>query len=163
MPKVPTLLILACALVFEQGTSRPDELVARKPTCVNNLRMIAMGLLSWSYAHGGKYPFNVSTNLGGTMEFCGRRADGLDTNSFAHFRVLTDKEELPTPLLLVCPKDTSKHPAQSIQDLQRENVTYLLHSGTNVDRSHPNEVLAVCPVDGNTLYCSGEVVEGKRK
>jgi hypothetical protein len=33
-----------------------------------------------------------------------------------------------------------------------------LRAGTNVCDTNPHEILAVCPVDGNILYCDGTVL-----
>ncbi|SPE50259.1 hypothetical protein SBV1_1080022 [Verrucomicrobia bacterium] len=72
-----------------------------------------------------------------------------------HFRVMSN--ELNTPLLLVCPKDKHKKAAADFDNLQSSNVSYRLRTGTNVNWENPTEVLAVCPVDGNVLYCDGSV------
>jgi hypothetical protein len=47
--------------------------------------------------------------------------------------------------------------------LTAANVTYRLRSGTNIGDTHPREILAVCPVDGNTLYCDGTVLDKNGK
>ena len=67
--------------------------------------------------------------------------------------------ELNTPIVLICPKDRSKKPAASFESLTTSSVTYRLRSGTNVADTNPREVLMVCPIDGNTLYCDGTVEE----
>jgi hypothetical protein len=68
---------------------------------------------------------------------------------------------LNTPRILVCPKDKGRKPAKEFASLLPANVTYRVRSGTNVSDTHPREILVVCPVDGNTVYCDGRVVEGK--
>ena len=158
------VVLVTASLLFWFETSWPKgEPVAQKINCVNNLRMIGAGLTMWAYDHDGKYPFNVSTNAGGTLEFCASGSDGFDSNSARHFQVVTNAEQLPTPLLLVCPQDRSKKAATELRKLGPANVTYRLRTGTRIDLSHPKEVLAVCPIDGNTLYCDGTVVKGKNQ
>jgi hypothetical protein len=63
------------------------------------------------------------------------------------------------PLLLACPQDGSKRAASNWVNLGSENVTYRLRSGTNVSDTNPHEILAVCPIDGNILYCDGRAVK----
>jgi hypothetical protein len=61
----------------------------------------------------------------------------------------------------VCPKDPSSEPAAGFGNLQASNVSYLVRSGTNLNETYPQEVLAFCPYDGNTLYSDGSVAGGK--
>ena len=89
------------------------------------------------------------------MEFCAKGSDGFDRNAARHFQVMSN--ELNTPKLLVCPQDTAAKPAGDFPQLQAENVTYKLRTGTNISAAHPKEILLVCSIDGNTLYCDGTV------
>ena len=107
-----------------------------------------------------KFPFNVSTNAGGTLEFCAKGSDGFDRNAARHFQVMSN--ELGTPKILVCPQDKARKPSADFANFQAGNVTYQLRSGTNLSEATPREVLIMCPVDGNILYCDGTVVEGKK-
>ena len=65
--------------------------------------------------------------------------------------------ELSTPKILVCLADSSKQPAPNFESLQPGNVSYQVHSGTNVAEVHPDQVLAVCPIHNNVLLCDGSV------
>lgn len=132
---------------------------ARRITCVKNLKQIGLSFRGWALDNAGQFPFNVSTNAGGTMEFCAKGADGFDGNAALHLQAMSN--ELTTPILLVCPKDSSRKPAAGFPSLQASNVTYRLHSGTKINESNPTAVLAFCPVDGNTLYCDGSVKVAK--
>ncbi|MCL4786304.1 MAG: hypothetical protein KJ070_05835 [Verrucomicrobia bacterium] len=115
----------------------------------------------WALDYGDRFPFNLSTNEGGTLEVCAPDKDGFDASAAWHFQVLSN--ELNTPVILVCPKDKTRKPAKDFASLLPASVTYRVRSGTNVSDAHPKEILVVCPVDGNTLYCDGSVKEGKRK
>ena len=146
-------LFAAAALLYvrwsrDQARNAP---VAPKINCLNNLRQIGLAFRSWSVNHDGQYPFNVSTNSGGTRELVSLGGDGFDVNTALHFQVLTNEDELRTPILLVCPQDQSKKPASKFSELRPENVTYRLRTA-KIDRDSPKQILAVCPVDGNTLY-----------
>jgi prepilin-type processing-associated H-X9-DG protein len=130
-------------------------------TCVKNLKLIGLELIIWAGDHQNKFPFQVSTNAGGTLEFCATAKDGFDTNTFLHFKAMMGDDYLGTPRLLACPQDSSRIPATNWADFCAANVSYRLRSSAAVNDAHPREILAVCPVDGNVLYCDGSVVEHK--
>ncbi len=128
---------------------------AQSINCVNNLKQIGLACKTWALDNGDQFPFNVSTNKGGTLEWCARGDGGFDQNSFRHFMVLSN--ELSTPKILVCAADSSRQPAADFLSLRADNVTYQFRSGTNVNDSHPEEVLARCPIHGHELLCDGSV------
>jgi hypothetical protein len=144
---LPALSQARRAAQWQRQTYRSD--------CENNLQQTGLSFKVWSLEHGDRFPFNVSTNSGGTLELCRPGPDGFDNNAIAHF--LAVSKELSTPNFLVCPKDHSKHAASSFEDIGPNNITYQLRTGTNINGENPQEVLVVCPVDGNTLYCDGNV------
>jgi hypothetical protein len=131
----------------------------QKITCVNNLKQIGLAVKTWAIDHNDKYPCNVSTNDSGTLELSGPDKDGFDLSTALQLRTMSNG--LSTTLILVCPQDHTRHTAADFDTLQNSNVTYRLRCGTNISDANPKEVYAVCPIDGNTLYCSGAVVEGK--
>jgi hypothetical protein len=126
---------------------------AQRINCANNLRQVGLGFKIWAGDHQDGFPFNVSTNQGGTLELCSLGSDGFDMNAMLHFQVLSN--ELSTPRILVCPGDASRQPAVNFQNLQSANVSYQLHSGLN--ETNAEAVLAVCPIHGNVLLCDGSV------
>ncbi len=158
-----SVLIIASATVLLLGCDqeRGDKRVAQQITCVNNLKQIGIEFRIWSGDHQGQYPFNLSTNAGGTMEFCEVGKDGFDSNAFLHFKAMGGDESLKVPWLLVCPQDKSRKAATNWASLRAENVTYRLRTGTNIHEGDPHEVLVVCPVDGNTLHGDGTVTTRK--
>lgn len=154
---VAVLLGAVCLLYLRWNMDRVRHgVVPHKVNCVNNLKQIGLAFRTWAIDNGGPYSFNVSANAGGTLELCARGSDGFDSNAAIHFQVMSN--ELSTPLLLACPRDKSRHAAADFHSLGPGNVTYRLRTGTNLSEAHPKEVLVVCPMDGNTLYCDGTVV-----
>ena len=135
---------------YQNFTSRQPKV--QVATCVNNLKQIALAFRIWAGENNDQYPFLVSTNTGGTMEWCATDSAGFDRNAAAHFRILSN--ELYTPKVLVCPADKKTVVATSFDQLAATNITYRLCAG---DNQHPGSqaVLLVCPVDGNILYCDG--------
>src|SRR6266571_8962376 len=79
---------------------------AQSINCVNNLKQIGLAFRTWELDHQDNFPFNVSTNAGGTMELCAPGIDGFDLNPAPHFQVLSN--ELSVPRVLICAADTSK-------------------------------------------------------
>jgi hypothetical protein len=119
---------------------------------------IGQALKTWSLENHGHLPWEIGTNSGGTMEFCARVADGSDSNAAIHFRALSN--ELSTPLILVCPKDRSRKPATTFEELKFENISYGLRTISNNPEIKPKQAIVVCPVDGYILY-SDWTVQGQ--
>ncbi len=149
---VLTLVILPAMLLPALGRAKYK---AQSINCSNNLKQIGLAFRTWAIDNNDQFPFNVSTNNGGTLELCLPGSDGFDRNAAFHFRVMSN--ELSTPRILVCPADTKKPAALDFQSLQAANVSYQLRSGTNVNDTNPEQVLAVCPIHNNVLRCDGSV------
>ena len=154
-------LIVLALIILGYTSARPHHGGRRENYryCVNNLQQIGLSFRTWALDNDGQFPFNVSTNAGGTMEFCAPGGDGFDGNAVLHFQVMSN--ELSTTRILVCPRDWTRKPATWFPSLQASNVTYRLHSGVDINMSNPTAVLAFCPFDGNTLHCDGSVTQGK--
>lgn len=141
---VPAVLLPA----YAKAKARADSM-----WCANYMMQMGKALRFWAMDHGDQYPFNVSTNQGGTREWCARGADGFDRNSFVHFLVTTNY--LSTPFVLVCPSDRSKTVASGWSNLHPANVTYLVNSAG--DDAHPQEALVICPIHGCAFLYDGSV------
>jgi hypothetical protein len=131
----------------------------KKSDCLTNMKQIGLCFKLWAVDNNGQFPFHHGTNTGGTLEFCLMDGSGFDRNSFMHFKVMSN--ELGTTRILVCPEDHNRKFATNFSDLQAANVTYLLRTGPNVNETNETEILAVCPIDGNKVYCDGSVKAGK--
>jgi hypothetical protein len=146
-----TILLVAMLL----PALAPAEAKSSRIGCANNMKQIGIAFKTWTLDNGDQFPFNVSTNQGGTLELCSRDSDGYDRNSAFHFQVMSN--ELSTPRILLCPHDSSKRPATDWQHLQPANVSYLVRSGTNITEVNPQEILAICPICGNVLFTDASV------
>lgn len=102
--------------------------------------------------NSGIYPFNISTNAGGTLELCQFDKDGFELNAAAHFRVLSNLWGKPG--IPVCPADKKTVTAKGFSELAATNITYRLRTGKSLDPDS-KELLLVCPIDGNLMYCDG--------
>lgn len=147
--------MLALVLTHDLVTHRPTDFWEPKfHRCWANVtHEIGIGIRAWGIDHHNQYPFNVSTNEGGTLELCARDSEGFDSNAWRHFQVLSN--ELGDPTFLVCPNDHKHKPARDFQSLGPENVSYRLRTGPSLTETNGTEVLVVCPIDGNTVYSDG--------
>ncbi|MCX6930081.1 MAG: DUF4190 domain-containing protein [Verrucomicrobia bacterium] len=151
-------LVILPALLLPGLASAKSK--AQSISCVNNMKQIGLAFRVWAVDNSDNFPFNVSTNKGGTLELSMPASDGFDRNAAFHFQVMSN--ELSTPIILVCPADTTKQPALNFQSLQSANVSYQVRSGTNVSDTNPEQVLAICPIHNHTLLCDGSVQTGRK-
>lgn len=145
------VVLLATAWFFYLHWPKPayeDQRKAQEINCVNNLKQIGLGFRIWSGDHGDKYPFDVGTNAGGTMELTPAGADARYENAYLFLQVMSN--ELTMPTILICPQDRSKIVAANWASVSASNVTYEFPVGTN-------GIIAICPIDGNILYSDGTV------
>lgn len=132
---------------------------AQSIACINNMKQINLAARIWSTDHEDKFPFQVSTSKGGTLELCERGGGGYDRNAYRHFQVLSN--ELSTPKLLLCPSD-SKTVATGFADLQSWNVSYEMRTGASVIDQNPSEVILYCPIHHHKGLVDGSVQNGKK-
>src|SRR5262249_33236034 len=151
---ITTICLIAALLpaLFLPALSQAKNRVL-EISCQNNLKQIGLAMRIWEGDNGNHFPFNLSTNSGGSLELCLPDSDGFDQNAFRHFQVMSN--ELGTPMILWCPADSDHHAATDFRDLQPNNVSYQLRSGTNVTGDNPLEILARCPIHNNTLMSDG--------
>ena len=72
---------------------------------MNNLKQVGMAARVFASDHQDKFPWQVPTKQGGTLEFASTR------DVFRHFQVLSN--ELPSPKVLVCFGDKDRRAAKN--------------------------------------------------
>jgi hypothetical protein len=58
---------------------------------VTNLKQVGLAFRVWAVDHDDQYPFNLSTNAGGSRELCRIGQDGFDENAACHLRLLAQE------------------------------------------------------------------------
>ena len=148
---LPAMLLPALA----QAKSRAQSI-----NCINNLKQVGLAFRVWELDHNNQFPFNVSTNAGGTLELVSLGADGNDRHPALHFQVLSN--EMGSTKILVCAGDSSKTAALDFQSLGPANVSYQLRAGPGVNDTNPTQVFIVCPIHHHALRVDGSVQAGTR-
>jgi hypothetical protein len=146
--------ILSLPVFLLQGLARAKAR-AQRVACVNNLKQVGLAFRVWALDHQDRFPFNVPTKEGGTMEPGAEVGDEIDPNPARVFQALS--VELANPAILVCPADPFKHAALNFASLHAANISYEVRSGTNVNASTPPVVLARCSIHGNEVLSDGSV------
>jgi len=129
------IMILAALLL---PTLSDAKRRAYRTQCLSNLKQIGLAFHSFAHEHDNRFPMQVSTNAGGSMEFL-RAANNFPGDfyfAFRHFQPLA--RELDTPKLLVCPADT-RGASLTWNDLRNENVSYFV--GASADYYRPDSIL----------------------
>ena len=121
------LTIIGLAMWSDNGRAR-----AQRIHCVSNLKQIALGFRLWANDHMEKFPWQVSTNQAGTLEY----ADSVQV--WRHFQAASN--ELNSPRILACGADTSRSPTAQWSALSNSNISYFL--SMNADGSRPGRILA---------------------
>ena len=97
--------------------------------CKGSLKVLGLEFKTWGLDHDDLFPFNVSTNQGGTLELC-NRTNGIESNPWPQFRAI---------------------------DMTAQPYTgYHLHTARH-GNSNPDGILAYCPEHQLVLRCDGSV------
>jgi prepilin-type processing-associated H-X9-DG protein len=104
--------------VFLLPASAPARMRTSKINCINNVKQIGLAFRLWAGDNGDKYPMQVSTNLGGTLELVNSGA------VWPHFAVMSN--ELSTPKILYCPNDSQRVMTSLFTGLSDTNLSYFV-------------------------------------
>src|SRR5438445_8561169 len=93
---------------------------AQRIKCVNNLKNVGLAFRIFSTDNGDRFPFQISTNDGGSSEYT---ATTLPQFVWYHFAAISN--ELSTPKIVTCPSDGKVTAANSWQQVGvlAKNVT----------------------------------------
>ena len=133
---VVVLLAFVVAAKFAKFRSVRDSIC-----CDCNLKQIGLSFRVSANDHSDKFPMQLSTNQGGTMEYMGAG------QVFRHFVAISN--ELVTPLVLTCPSDNwqpvagvvgSRMPITNFAKLSDSNISYFI--SLDATDANPNAILS---------------------
>ena len=128
---------------------------AQEIKCVSNLKQVGLAFRMFAVDHDDLYPWNVSTNSGGSSEFLPNNIQSrewvTDRNIYRHFAAISN--ELSTPKICISPADGSQKEADNFGWVAREranpnpdyfnanhHLSYLV--GQNADETKPQTILS---------------------
>lgn len=157
---VVIVVVILAGLVLPMLTPRRRS-DGRRIKCLNNLKMLGLGLRIFATDNNGQFPWAVPVREGGTQE---EIAD--EQRIWRHVAVLSN--ELSTPKVLLCPKDPRFDklegktlvfgPPQTNNALQfghNDHFSYFLHTGAN------EEVPELVMGGDRNLIRNGTPVQGR--
>ncbi len=98
--------------------------------CTSRLKQVGLAMRMFSNDHGDKFPWQVSTNEGGTLE--------LLNDVVAHYQAVSNEMVSPRPLR--CETDTKRTVATTFSSLSRSSLSYF--AGLDADESKPQTILS---------------------
>ena len=154
---IPISLVMIAFMFFQQAQYKAEMEASRREAQIinseSNLKQIGLAFRLWEGDHNDQFPFNVSQAQGGTRELCEPDSNGFEKNPVSIFMVMSN--ELATTRILICPNDKTKQAAADFASLTANNISYQLRTGANINDNHPEEILAVDPINGIVLHCDG--------
>lgn len=115
---------------------------AKRIDCVNRLKQVALGWRMWANDNGGKLPWQVDYNDGGSLN----SPDWID-----HYRLASN--EIGSPKILVCPEDLAKRYKDTWRFVNGiSDVSYFV--GTTGEETKP---LSILTGDGNVTGGGGDL------
>lgn len=134
---VTLIILILAALVLP--TIEKARAQAKRVACISNLKQVGLGYHAFAHDHSDKFPFQVSTRDGGTLEFlkAAGTVQGDFYFSFRHFQALSN--ELDATKILICPADKRTN-ATTFAVLHNENISYFV--GVTAEYTRPDSLLA---------------------
>jgi prepilin-type N-terminal cleavage/methylation domain-containing protein/prepilin-type processing-associated H-X9-DG protein len=125
------ILILALLAIPAMARQRAKS---SRIQCVNNLKNIGLGLRMFPRASQGEFPWQVSTNRGGSEEFLQN-----PSLTWPHFRALSN--ELSTPRIARCPDDLTGIQPATWRDATN-NSAFSYFFGIDASEEQPETILS---------------------
>ncbi len=128
---------------------------AKRAACTSNLHQIGIAYHEFAHDHRDQFPFQVTTNDGGTLEFtrAGFAMSGEFYFAFRHFQALSNI--LDTTRLLLCAADTRTN-TDHFGELRNHNLSYFV--GVNAEYSRPGSILSGDRNLSSDGFASGSIV-----
>ncbi len=127
---IELLVVVAIILIMVAMLGNPHRGVKHKAqlvACLSNLKQISLGFILWADANINLFPWEVSTNAGGTQEMIEQEV------AAGHF--LPIKTRLPNPRLLICPTDKLRRASTSFSSFGNSNLSYFISPDVSLKSS----------------------------
>ena len=112
---IGTVMVLILVIGAQLFPARPR---IKRINCISNLKQIGLGLRTFANDHNDTFPWAVSTNQGGSMEFV------ATSQVFRHFQAVSN--ELVSPKILACKSDPKRAKAVDFVRFSNANVSYFV-------------------------------------
>jgi hypothetical protein len=143
------LAVLALVAVVLLPVLAKHKYRTKRNTCISNLGQIAVAFRMWANDHHERFPWHVSRNEGGSLEWTAA------TDIYRHF--LAASSQLGNPRVLSCPTDIHRWRALEWESLSNKNISYFIALDAN--ETTPDGLLAGDRfVSTNNQILSGIVV-----
>ncbi len=119
---------------------------AQRIKCVNNGKNVGLAFRIFSTDNEDKFPFQLSTNSGGTAEYLVGSSAVVGGNTYRHLQILSN--ELSTPKIILCPSDSAHTGLEAtnfgndFQSATKKNKAISYFIGTDAQETYPNSVLS---------------------
>lgn len=102
--------------------------------CIGHLKNVGLALRIFATDNTNAFPFQISTNLGGTREW-----NGNPSQVWRQFVVISN--ELSTPVIAICPSDRDRRETREWgQFTNNSHLSYFV--GINAKEENPQSILA---------------------
>jgi prepilin-type N-terminal cleavage/methylation domain-containing protein len=126
--------MIAVILLLATPTHKGAKEKATGARCLNNLRQINLGGILWASAAAERFPWQTSTNAGGSLELIG---NGIAADHFAPLAAM-----IPNPAVFLCPADRTRSAASQSASLSNSNLSYFVSlNATLIGISNPAALL----------------------
>jgi len=129
---VLTVLAAFAFTIFAREQKERER--AMQAQCAHNLKGIGNQFHFWADFKDGYFPMSLSQVIGGSEEF------STGTNAWRHFQVMSN--ELSTPKVLMCPKETdhARFLATNFIFLNNSNLSFFV--GIDADETNASALLS---------------------
>lgn len=143
--------IILIILITAMPTLKGAKVKKNEVQCLNNLRQVVMSYTLWASDHTNLYPWEVSTNAGGSQE---RIEHGRAVDQFLPLATY-----LPNPAILVCPADHGRSARNFYFGLDNTNLSYFISLDATITTT-PNPATLIIAGDRHLTYSNQPVGPG---
>ena len=129
---VAAVLFISLVMIWPwiQQQTRPPR--SNRINCISNLKQVGLAMRMWSNDNGDQFPWQVSCETNGTLEFA------ESTNVSLHFLAISN--ELTSPKILACTSDEKVSRESDWTKLNNTHLSYFV--GLDSNEAFPQTILS---------------------